>query len=125
MKLFIYEYVGSYCQGGYVCIADNEINAEGLLVKQNVAKNIERRNSDIVRYEQIKDTALSRDTPVSENTESNLKRLKYETEEYYRKYEESEFEKHFKLLHEFPIKIFCNFGLISEEKILLDNYDCS
>lgn len=33
MKLFVYEYVGEYCHGGYVCIAENEKKAQNLLIK--------------------------------------------------------------------------------------------
>jgi hypothetical protein len=32
MKIFIYEYVGEYCHGGYVCIAKNEGRARQLLI---------------------------------------------------------------------------------------------
>jgi hypothetical protein len=32
MKIFIYEYVGEYCHGGYVCIAENTKRSKELLI---------------------------------------------------------------------------------------------
>lgn len=48
MQVFVYEYTGDYCHGGYVCIAETEERAKEILIKEDEdCKKDFNKNSNI------------------------------------------------------------------------------
>ena len=66
MQVFVYEYTGEYCIGGYVCVAENKENAEKLLteIKQKYDKgfnDFEENTFGYLRLEHVLPTSATKE----------------------------------------------------------------